>query len=328
MPAPTPRIFIGSSTESLPAATAIRDILVEKRNPDVVIDLWSSAFRLGDTNIEALERMLDRADFALLVLTGSDRIIDHAGDRTPRDNVIFELGLFMGRIGRDRCFLADDKRLGWKLTDLSGVVRASYEPGPDGDLRQALEAPCAKIHDCVRERGERQHKEQPSALASWESSRIFSRRIAGCWWSHRNWDRNTLGFVQISIDPALALPQVVGDAFRRDGSPAAHWESIACCVLPKDRKLYYYFNGHEIRPKGRVEGYDGFCEYTFDENAVSLESGTGVFSDRNLANAWELNRRSTRLQRCADGQPEIMRTRHPGLVAPLLAALLPRPKRR
>ena len=76
--------------------------------------------------------------------TASIKRFSSSGDKSadaPRDNVLFELGLFMGRLGRSRTFVAYNKDAGLKLpSDLAGVTAAvratvpSGRPEPDGDV--------------------------------------------------------------------------------------------------------------------------------------------------------------------------------------------------
>lgn len=117
-----PLLFIGSSTESLVFAKKLADYLI----PAIEVKFWSEAFNLGDTNIETLFRQLDSTDYAVLVATCDDKVIIR-GKKKPaaRDNVLFESGLFMGRLGRKRTFLVCDQNL--KLpTDLAGVTVATF----------------------------------------------------------------------------------------------------------------------------------------------------------------------------------------------------------
>jgi hypothetical protein len=99
--------------------------------------------------------MLDRFDFAILVLTPDDLVISRGGsNQAPRDNVLFELGLFMGGIGRDRTFIVYDRTAHIKLpSDLAGVTAATFAPHSDGNLVSALGAVTARIASIVKQLG-------------------------------------------------------------------------------------------------------------------------------------------------------------------------------
>jgi CRP/FNR family transcriptional regulator, cyclic AMP receptor protein len=65
---------------------------------------------------------------------------------SPRDNVIFELGLLMGALGRDRVFILKPKGVDVRIpTDLLGVNWLEYRQGGPGTLRNKLGGPCASI---------------------------------------------------------------------------------------------------------------------------------------------------------------------------------------
>ncbi len=140
-----PALFIGSSSEGLEVARAVEYQLQGVAE----VTVWDEgAFTLGYGNLDNLVKILERFAFAILVLTPDDLVL--SVDRlalTPRDNVMFELGLFMGRLGRDRTFIVcsdhDDMRL---PTDLSGVSVARYASSRiDGNLIAAVGPPCTQI---------------------------------------------------------------------------------------------------------------------------------------------------------------------------------------
>lgn len=97
------RLFIGSSNEGADVAYKIQELL--DGNCDVTV--WKhGVFEPGATGIESLVQALDDYDFAAFVFTPDDLAkIRQKTESIPRDNVVFELGLFLGRLGRDRCFL-------------------------------------------------------------------------------------------------------------------------------------------------------------------------------------------------------------------------------
>lgn len=98
-------IFIGSSTEGKPYAQAIADVI---QSLDYKVQLWwSKTFRIGDTFIESLIRAAEEVDAAVFVATPDDhRIMRDREDFVTRDNVLFEYGLFSGKLGRSRTALA------------------------------------------------------------------------------------------------------------------------------------------------------------------------------------------------------------------------------
>jgi predicted nucleotide-binding protein len=133
-PNPQPHLFIGSSRESLPVATKIKNGL---SNHPLSIYLWTEEiFTPSDTNIEALEHELERADFSILVLGPDDKIFSRGKDADgPRDNVIFELGLFMGALTRQRTFFVVPRGADLKIpTDLGGVTPLAYSEDDIDDL--------------------------------------------------------------------------------------------------------------------------------------------------------------------------------------------------
>jgi len=148
-----PSVFIGSSSEGLEFARAARSLLAQ----DAEITLWNEGFfSLGNTFIETLVNALPRFDFAILVLTPDDmmnsRQVVAFG---PRDNVIFELGLFMGRLGRSRTFILQPSNASVKIpTDLAGVTTATYEwPREDSSYKSAVGAACDSIREVLRDLG-------------------------------------------------------------------------------------------------------------------------------------------------------------------------------
>src|SRR5688572_24558739 len=97
-----PRIFIGSSTEALDIAYAIQENL----HDDAVTTVWTQGiFELSSTTLDDLLKALQNFDFGIFVFKPDDITkIRNKNASTVRDNVVFELGLFIGRLGRERVY--------------------------------------------------------------------------------------------------------------------------------------------------------------------------------------------------------------------------------
>ena len=140
------RIFIGSSIEGLNIAYAIQENL--EHNAEVVI--WDqNIFKPSRYTLDDLEDILDTVDFGIFVFTFDDvaTIRGNVSD-IIRDNVVFELGVFIGRLGKENCFFVIPRNTegGHLPTDLLGVTPLTYEANRiDGNLNAALGPACNKI---------------------------------------------------------------------------------------------------------------------------------------------------------------------------------------
>jgi O-acetyl-ADP-ribose deacetylase (regulator of RNase III) len=149
-----PRVFVGSSKERLSLAYAIQECLAH----DADVTVWTQGvFLLSESSLESLLAFLDRVDYGVFVLAPDD-LVTMRGRRAgaARDNVVFELGLFMGRLGRGAGFIVAPEGHGLRVpTDLLGTTPALYDParaeqepaaalGPAcNQIRQALGHPAA-----------------------------------------------------------------------------------------------------------------------------------------------------------------------------------------
>jgi hypothetical protein len=111
-----PRLFIGSSSEEIGLAKTAKQFLETKF--DVVIwnyPLWEKGvFKLNNNFLSDLLKTSLLFDYVLMIGTTDDKV-EYRGKEVfaARDNVIFELGLFLGRMGISKCaFLID-----WKLNN-------------------------------------------------------------------------------------------------------------------------------------------------------------------------------------------------------------------
>jgi hypothetical protein len=118
-----PNIFIASSTEALPVGRAVKSHF----DSEADVDIWSE--NIFKANRNYLDTLLNRAsfyDFVIAVFTADDEaLIREKQVKVTRDNVVFEFGLFLGRMGPNRTFLIleEDVEL---FSDWSGIEVAKF----------------------------------------------------------------------------------------------------------------------------------------------------------------------------------------------------------
>lgn len=139
-----PRVFIGSSVEALPAAEALQRLLQYGHE----VTLWGQGvFAPGQFNLEALIEATEENDFAIFVVSADDTTVSRDEiKQATRDNVIFELGLFIGALGRKQCFMVyDESRKPALPSDLGGVVPVPYRLHRSGKLDSSMGAAASTI---------------------------------------------------------------------------------------------------------------------------------------------------------------------------------------
>lgn len=158
-----PTVFIGSSTEGLEIARGI-ELQLER---DAEVTVWKDGvFGLGKGTLESLVLALNEFDFAILVLTPDDMIVSRDEKfQSPRDNILLELGMFIGRLGRERTYIVFNRDKDIKLpSDLAGVAMADYGDRQDGNIVASLGPPCTKIRYAIKSHGTFPQKKTNTAL--------------------------------------------------------------------------------------------------------------------------------------------------------------------
>lgn len=140
-----PRLFIASSVESLSIAEAVN----VNFDHDLEVTIWKNGtFKISSTAIDDLVEKSSSVDFALFIFAPDDiATLKKKEERIVRDNVLFEMGLFIGAIGKERSFILKPRGIEMHLpTDLLGTTPADYESGrSDGDLASATNRACSLI---------------------------------------------------------------------------------------------------------------------------------------------------------------------------------------
>jgi CRP/FNR family cyclic AMP-dependent transcriptional regulator len=153
-PNDAPKLFIISSKEALEVAREVQSAL----SRDALGTVWTDGvFFAGGYPLESLEKAVDTSDFAVAIAQADD-IVGSRGATNPtlRDNVVFELGLFMGKLSRYRTILLHPGTTGLKLpSDLHGLNMVPYAPGKPADLTARIATACNDIRKIIQNLGVR-----------------------------------------------------------------------------------------------------------------------------------------------------------------------------
>jgi predicted nucleotide-binding protein len=93
-----PRIFLGSSGKQANLLQAITRGLEDVAD----VEPWTTTFNPGRSTLDRLVELSQEVDFAAFVFAQDDWTTTDAsqsGQASPRDNVVFEAGLFGGALG-------------------------------------------------------------------------------------------------------------------------------------------------------------------------------------------------------------------------------------
>lgn len=224
-----PRIFLGSSGKQERLLKALTRGLSDVAD----VEPWTTTFNPGTSTLDRLVELTGQVDFAAFVFAQDDwtsvpAARDAPGHASPRDNVVFEAGLFGGALGMRRAFILHAN--GAKLpSDLLGLtcVRYPEDPGP-ADMRTINQ----KLRTAIE--------------AEWEPA-----GIEGYWWQHSLTQRtadepSAISLLRIARDRVGAL-SVDGRAWQEDGTLSSRYRSEATRERTDPAGVFYYFTGERPR---------------------------------------------------------------------------------
>jgi hypothetical protein len=223
-----PRIFLGSSGKQAKLLQALTRGLEDVAH----VEPWTTSFNPGTTTLERLLELTREVDFAAFVFarddwtTSSPPASDPSGpgQASPRDNVVFEAGLFGAALGMRRTFILHAS--GAKLpTDLLGLTCVRY-----GEATTAAEM-----------RGVNQKLRK----AIEDAGRVA--RIEGLWWQFSLTERSAqepsaVSLLRVSRDRDGAL-DVAGRGWQEDGRLSSRYWSEAVKERKEPSGVFYYWNG-------------------------------------------------------------------------------------
>jgi len=227
-----PRIFLGSSATQEKLLQGLTRGLEDVAH----VDPWTTSLNPGTTALDRLLELTHEVDFAAFVFAQDDWTTTNpaassptgSGQASPRDNVVFEAGLFGGALGMRRTFILHAS--GAKLpSDLLGLTTIRY-----GELTTPSEMRVVnqKLRKAIENEG-----------------RVA--RIEGLWWQFSLTERgprepSAVSLLRISRDRDGAL-EVRGRSWQEDGGLSARYWSEAVKERKEPSGVFYYWKGERPR---------------------------------------------------------------------------------
>jgi Predicted nucleotide-binding protein containing TIR-like domain len=281
-----PIVFVASSSEALDVVDVIHKLLQRFLGGAAQVKAWPGQFQLSKTYIESLERLLERSDFAVLVVTPDDSTKSRGVKRrSPRDNVLFEVGLFFGRLGRERCFIIQRGDLDLKLpTDLLGIEPATFSKPSSRDPEAALDSACVRIGNAIRDAMTTlpsRPRLGDEGRAAQAAMRRFADRIRGKWWERieERGKAPALSFFTIELDDVRSSVQLTGKAYGPDADGAhfvhlADWKSKFARL---EGNIIVYVRECQRLDANTTAWLPGLAEVTFEDSSDVISQGGGKF---------------------------------------------------
>ena len=253
-----PRIFLGSSGKQQKLLQGLTRGLDDVAR----VEPWTTSFNPGTTTLERLLELAREVDFAAFVFAQDDWTTNsppgdpsESGQASPRDNVVFEAGLFGAALGMRRTFILHAS--GTKLpSDLLGLTCVRYEATTAAEIRVVNQ----KIRKAIENEGRAAH-------------------IEGMWWQFSLTERSShepsaISLLQISRDRDGTLT-LAGRSWQEDGTLSARYWSEATKERRDPPGIFYYWNGERPR-NANAPQLDGTGEIRLE----STDRATGYWTTR------------------------------------------------
>jgi hypothetical protein len=224
-----PRIFLGSSGKQAKLVQALTRGLADVAE----VEPWTAVFNPGVSTLDRLVELTREVDFAAFVFAQDDWTANPSdpathGQASPRDNVVFEAGLFGGALGMRRTFILHAK--GAKLpTDLLGMTAVRY---PEALTAADMRAVNQKLRKAIENEGR-------------------LTRLEGDWWQHSltlrtEREPSAISLLRISRDREGAL-EVAGRGWQEDSTLSVRYWSVASKEHRDPARVFYFWNGERPR---------------------------------------------------------------------------------
>jgi Predicted nucleotide-binding protein containing TIR-like domain len=250
-----PRIFLGSSGKQAKLLAAITRGLEDIAD----VEPWMTTFNPGRSTLDRLVELSHEVDFAAFVFAQDDWTTTDAsesGQAAPRDNVVFEAGLFGGSLGIRRTFIlhAHDSKL---PSDLLGLTSVRYDPATSSAEIRAINQ---KLRKAIETEGRR-------------------APIEGLWWqlsltARSQAEPSAVSLLRISRDRDGDL-KVSGRGWQEDGMVSSRYWSEAAKEHRDPAGVFYFWKGERPRDPNAPQ-----LEGTGEIRVESADRATGYWTTR------------------------------------------------
>src|SRR4051812_43404691 len=222
-----PRIFLGSSGKQAKLLQAITRGLGDVAD----VEPWTTTFNPGRSTLDRLVELSQDVDFAAFVFSQDDWTSTDAtesGQASPRDNVVFEAGLFGGALGMRRTFILHAH--GSKLpSDLLGLTSVRYDATTSPAEVRAINQ---KLRKAIESEGRR-------------------APVEGLWWQlsltmRSEEEPSAVSLLRILRDRDGSL-RVNGRSWQEDGTLSARYWSEAASERTDPAGILYFWRGERPR---------------------------------------------------------------------------------
>src|SRR4029450_2024949 len=251
-----PRIFLGSSGKQAKLLQAITRGLEDVAD----VEPWTTTFNPGRSTLDRLCELSQEVDFAAFVFAQDDWTMTDAsqsGEASPRDNVVFEAGLFGGALGLRRTFILH--AIGSKLpSDLLGLTSVRYDPATSSAEVRAINQKLRKAIETEGRRGP----------------------VEGLWWQlsltlGRDGDPAGGGRLLRSARRGAGGWNVTGRAWQEDGTLSARYWSEAAKERRDPAGILYFWKGERPRHPNAPQ-----LEGTGEIRVETVDRATGYWTTR------------------------------------------------
>lgn len=281
-----PRVFIGSSSESVRIANALQENLELTSKVECVV--WNQGiFELSKSTLDNLIEVIREFDFAVFVFSGDD-IVNMRKEKyfVARDNVVFETGLSIGILGKDKTFFVKPKGSEeFHLpTDLLGITFPEFDQNrfDNGDEISSLSVVANKILRAIDKVYKPEDKELQK-LNGKDLVSIFDQ--TGLTYAYqsrleahpkmlediRNADHSVVMYARIYLSDLLKSPDFVGAIIKAVDSKNSSGSTFLVKHIssdPEDKDLVNQLYAFEDPDKRRWKSLESYVNHVKESDSL------------------------------------------------------------